>query len=628
MSSYATNRFAGDGVTTSYSFNFVGGYLSTSHVFAYREDAEGIKTPIPITSGQWIGPYQVGGFAVVPVGETMVIYRATPAYPLVDYNNGTRLTASSLDITTRQGLFLAAEAFDRAQGTGGGGTDVSAILAQLNALEARTSNLDNTADADKPVNLNQLTQSGATTGQVPTWDGTEYVPTTPTGGGGGGGAPTGPAGGVLSGLYPNPGFATPMATAADLTNKVDKEAGKTLTSNDYTNAAVAKLAGIAAGATVNATDAALRARASHTGTQAMSTIDGLAAALLTAGPITSVAGKTGVVTLVKGDVGLGNVDNTTDANKPVSTATDALVGAVYTDTQAKLALKADSTHTHPLSQLTQSGATTGQVVTWGGSAWAPAAPSAGGGGNSILAFYGGSTNVRIVRAGGTTVNIQGVPVTIPSAGITYSVGSSSSLTTLWVRSVSGTLTASHDTSIPTWDTTYAQWVHPTNGPGYIAVAMLIPSMLSSGSTAVLRNFYKGPAPRARVSLSSDAVQPWNDTSYQALLSTVIAMPGDGIQYVARSSVQATVAAVWALALRQGTLSTGTTIATNRATFVAASADWSSLTIAASESVDVFAAPFLRTVALWFDPGGTYAIDYTLAAGERTALDIQITPASW
>lgn len=36
--------------------------------------------------------------------------------------------------------------------------------------------------------------------------------------------------------------------------------------------------------------------------------------------VLSVAGKTGAVTLVKGDVGLGNVDNTADANKPVSTA--------------------------------------------------------------------------------------------------------------------------------------------------------------------------------------------------------------------------------------------------------------------------------------------------------------------
>jgi hypothetical protein len=37
-------------------------------------------------------------------------------------------------------------------------------------------------------------------------------------------------------------------------------------------------------------------------------------------PVTSVATKTGAVTLDSSDVGLGNVDNTSDANKPVSTA--------------------------------------------------------------------------------------------------------------------------------------------------------------------------------------------------------------------------------------------------------------------------------------------------------------------
>lgn len=63
--------------------------------------------------------------------------------------------------------------------------------------------------------------------------------------------------------------------------------------------------------------------------------------------VLSVAGKTGAVTLIKADVGLGNVNNTSDANKPVSSATqtalngkidDAQVltnvpaGAVFTDT--------------------------------------------------------------------------------------------------------------------------------------------------------------------------------------------------------------------------------------------------------------------------------------------------------
>lgn len=76
-----------------------------------------------------------------------------------------------------------------------------------------------------------------------------------------------------------------------LATKVDKAAGQSL----MTDAERTKLAGIAAGAQVNT--------------------------------VTSVAGKTGAVTLVKGDVGLGNVDNTSDANKPVSTAQQAALDA-------------------------------------------------------------------------------------------------------------------------------------------------------------------------------------------------------------------------------------------------------------------------------------------------------------
>jgi hypothetical protein len=85
------------------------------------------------------------------------------------------------------------------------------------------------------------------------------------------------------------------ATQTALNAKVDKVAGKGLSTEDYTTAEKSKLAGVAAGAQVNT--------------------------------VTSVAGKTGAVTLVKGDVGLGNVDNTSDANKPVSTATQTALNA-------------------------------------------------------------------------------------------------------------------------------------------------------------------------------------------------------------------------------------------------------------------------------------------------------------
>lgn len=45
------------------------------------------------------------------------------------------------------------------------------------------------------------------------------------------------------------------------------------------------------------------------------------------GNVTSVAGRQGAVVLSKSDVGLSNVDNTSDANKPVSTATNTALSA-------------------------------------------------------------------------------------------------------------------------------------------------------------------------------------------------------------------------------------------------------------------------------------------------------------
>lgn len=58
-----------------------------------------------------------------------------------------------------------------------------------------------------------------------------------------------------------------------------------------------------------------------------STLANWAELLTPTGAVLSVAGKTGAVTLVKGDVGLGSVDNTPDSGKPVSTAQQAALDA-------------------------------------------------------------------------------------------------------------------------------------------------------------------------------------------------------------------------------------------------------------------------------------------------------------
>ena len=67
----------------------------------------------------------------------------------------------------------------------------------------------------------------------------------------------------------------PATMSSALAGKVDAIAGKGLSTEDYTTADKSKLAGVAAGATANATDAQLRDRSTHTGTQAVATITGL-----------------------------------------------------------------------------------------------------------------------------------------------------------------------------------------------------------------------------------------------------------------------------------------------------------------------------------------------------------------
>ena len=87
----------------------------------------------------------------------------------------------------------------------------------------------------------------------------------------------------------------------ELAKKVDKVSGKGLSTNDYTTTEKNKLAGIESGAQVN-------------------TVTGIKGN-------SEESYRTGNVNITKSNIGLGNVDNTSDANKPISTATQTALNS-------------------------------------------------------------------------------------------------------------------------------------------------------------------------------------------------------------------------------------------------------------------------------------------------------------
>ena len=111
--------------------------------------------------------------------------------------------------------------------------------------------------------------------------------------------------------------------------------------NAFTDAEKSKLTGIASGAEVNPTASAIKTSyESNANTNAFTDAEQTKLSGITAGAevnaVDSVFGRTGSVTAqsgdyTKSDVGLANVDNTTDLNKPISTATQTALDAKQGD---------------------------------------------------------------------------------------------------------------------------------------------------------------------------------------------------------------------------------------------------------------------------------------------------------
>ncbi|AUG85435.1 putative tail fiber protein [Ralstonia phage RsoP1IDN] len=152
-------NFAGNGVTTSWDFNFAGGYISAADVKAYiYHSASGLTdaiNPVVLT-----GPNTLQVIPAVPTGDFLVVYRDTPKdTPLVDYTTGAVLDEANLDKSNKQAVFVAAEMSDRFDAINASSAD--AITRSFEALSTANAAIADSAAAVATANATNATAAAA-----------------------------------------------------------------------------------------------------------------------------------------------------------------------------------------------------------------------------------------------------------------------------------------------------------------------------------------------------------------------------------------------------------------------------------------------------------------------------------
>jgi len=227
---------------------------------------------------------------------------AVQAYSIQRTNHtGSQLAATISDFATQSALY-------------GPVTSVATRTGDITLVKGDVGlgNVDNVADASKPVSTAQAAADAAV--QAYSIQRTNHT------------------GSQLAATISD--FAAQSALYGPVTSVASRTGAVSLTKSDVGLSAVDNVADASKPVSTAqaAADAAVQAysiqRTNHTGSQLASTISDFATQSALYGPVTSVASKTGAVSLVKGDVGLGSVDNVADASKPVSTAQAAADAAV------------------------------------------------------------------------------------------------------------------------------------------------------------------------------------------------------------------------------------------------------------------------------------------------------------
>lgn len=482
MALLATNRFAGDGATTSYEFNFVGKYIARSHVKVYQEDsATKVRTPIAITDSNFLNDTTLRSLPVTPIGKTLVIYRETPKPPMVDFTNGSRFTEYNMDLVARQGLFVAVEAMDAGDsdareqllaaiaGVAALVNDATAAVSDATAaaLAAATSASNAAASAsaaDTAKTAAQAAQSGAETART--------------------------------GAETAAGNAATFALAAS--NSATAAAGSATTA--------ATQAGLAAGHVTSASTQATNA----------------------ANSATAAAGSASTAT--------------TQAGTATTQAGNAATSASAASTQATNAANSATAAAGSASAASTSAANASAFATNASNSAAAAAAAGGGGGRMacrVMVTDVANRTLSLQRCGGQTMSINGVSRTIPAAGVSVNVSNSSTAAYLYAVWNGSAITLSESSVAPTFDLTLGQWIYP-GIPDYTPVAFFRGNGLVSPER-FLRNYYNAGPATVAASLASNFTANWDGVDRALITAPILLLPGDTIDVTAQANIMTSVA---------------------------------------------------------------------------------------
>lgn len=347
------NEFAGDGVTQTFNFSMTGGYLSRDYVYFFTRPNDDLLNYTPYNDDDvtWLTDFSVRTANPIPIGTTFVILRSTTLDPLVDFQNTSRITEKNLDTATWQAIHIAAENSDtvgRIQVVATDAKEESALalsLAQAAATDAAASAASAQAAGEAAATALAASLSAQQEAIAAALSADQAAATAAQ-------ADATAASARTTAQSAASDAATALATA---NNATTASGAATSTANNALSVAnAASGTANAASATANAASAAASS-ATATANQAISTANEAKALVdeAVAGAVISFNGRSGTVVPAVGDytagmLGLGNVDNTRDADKPVSTAQST---AINNAVAAVSAAKADKTHTHSVSDV-------------------------------------------------------------------------------------------------------------------------------------------------------------------------------------------------------------------------------------------------------------------------------------